>query len=390
MPVFVIDKVGKVLLPTTSARARLLLKNNKATVYSVIPFTIQLNKEIVEPVGEFKIGIDDGAKEVGISVAHKDSVVFAGTIELRQDVSRKMTQRSQYRRTRRSRNLKYRKVRFLNRGKKGWIPPTIRQKKETVLRVIDDLKKRLNITACVVEQGQFDTSSLSAGYKLTGKEYCLPEYEGNTFRQKVLWRDRYICQHCASKEGLQAHHIEYKSKGGTNIVTNGITLCEVCHSELHSSLWCLDTKPFHFKYPAHLQQGKTWLFNELNKRFQKVTVCFGWMTSKKRKELCLEKTHYNDASAMIGAKNYLCKAYTIIPKRTKIWENNPTKTCTEKNGLKHWDIVKAEHRTRGSVVGSIRSLKAACITLRTSFSDNFPVAYNKTRLLWRAAGLIYC
>jgi len=42
MPVFVIDKNGVPLLPTNGARGRLLLKHGKATVYSVVPFTIQL------------------------------------------------------------------------------------------------------------------------------------------------------------------------------------------------------------------------------------------------------------------------------------------------------------------------------------------------------------
>jgi len=129
MLVFVIDSEGTPLLPTNSARARILLKQGKAKVYSVVPFTIQLNRKIVNPVGEFKLGIDDGAKEVGISIAHKNNVVFAGNIKLRQDVSRKVLQRSQYRRTRRSRKLRHRQARFLNRGTKGWIPPSIKQKK---------------------------------------------------------------------------------------------------------------------------------------------------------------------------------------------------------------------------------------------------------------------
>ena len=143
--VFVIDAEGKPLLPICEARARILLRKDMATVYSVEPFTIQLRKIIEKPVGEFKIGIDDGAKMVGISVAYNDKVVFAGNIQLRQDVHRKMLQRAQYRRARRSRNLRHRKARFLNRGKKGWLSPTIRQKKDSILRVVDDLRKRLNI-----------------------------------------------------------------------------------------------------------------------------------------------------------------------------------------------------------------------------------------------------
>ncbi len=218
MLIFVIDSKNKPLLPTNGARARILLKKGRAEVYSVEPFTIKLKYAINRPIGEFKIGIDDGAKMVGISVAYKDKVVFAGNIQLRQDVHRKMVQRANYRSARRSRKVRHRESRFLNRGKKGWLSPTIGQKKESILRVIDDLMKRLNITECVIEQAQFDTSSMGAGYKLTSKEYQLSEYEGNNWRQKVLWRDRYVCQHCNDKNMLQAHHIKEKSKGGTNIV----------------------------------------------------------------------------------------------------------------------------------------------------------------------------
>ncbi len=114
------------------------------------------------------------------------------------------------------------------------------------------------------------------------------------------------------------------------------------------------------------------------------------MTAKARIKLDLEKEHYNDASAMIGANIYKCSPFLIKPKRTKVWENNPTKTCSEKNGFKHYDVVKVKHKIKGVIVGSIRSLKAKNIAIRTSFSDNFLVSYNKTKLLWRTRNLVYC
>ena len=145
MPIFVIDREGKPLLPTNAVRARILLRKEKAKVYSVEPYTIQLEKRVEDSVGEFKCGIDDGAKTVGISVAYEKKIIFTGNIQLRQDVSRKMLQRSQYRRSRRNRKLRHIEARFLNCGKKG-ISPTIRQKKESNIRFIDHLKKRINIT----------------------------------------------------------------------------------------------------------------------------------------------------------------------------------------------------------------------------------------------------
>lgn len=390
MSVYVVDSRGVPLLPTSPYRARLLLKNEKAIVYSVLPFTIQLLKSVENPIGYFEAGIDDGAKTIGISVKGNNKIVFAANISLRQDITRLLLQRSQYRKTRRGRKVRNRKSRFLNRGKFGWIPPSVKYKKEVILRVLHDLTKRLNITAVVIEQGAFDVSIMSSGYILTGKEYQISAYEGNNWRQKVLWRDHYNCMHCKSKLELQAHHIIFKSKGGSDSVSNGITLCKHCHTSLHRGDWELKHKKIYtFKYPAYLQQGKWWIFYKLKSMFDSVKICYGWMTSKNRRCLNLPKDHHYDASAMLNCKNYNTVVFNIKPRRSKVWEYNPTKLCTEKKGYKHYDVVKSHHRTFGIVIGSIRSLKAGCMTLRTSFNNNFPVSYSKTRLLWRPSGLIY-
>jgi hypothetical protein len=392
--VFVIDAEGQPLLPTHPARARQLLCDGKATPYRMIPFTIQLTRHIANPVGAFTMSIDDGAKEVGIAVTDKQTqtIVFTGTIKLRQDVSRKMRQRAAYRRSRRSRKLRHRKARFNRKKGKGWLPPTIRQKKDSIVRVVRDLQTLLQITNAIVEQGSFDTSSLAAGRQLYGIGYQLPTYEGHDFREKVLWRDGYECQHCGSRYRLQAHHIHPKVQGGSNTPQNGITLCAVCHKALHQGLWVLDKTPKTFQYPAHLQVGKWYLYDELIGLGLQVTCCFGWMTRHWRKQLGLEKSHVNDAIAMACREQppqIACKNYLIIPKRKKIWEDNPSKTATEKYGFRHWDVVQANHRSKGIVIGSIRSLKANCMTLRTHWDNSFPVSYRRARLLWRFNNIIY-
>ena len=68
---------------------------------------------------------------------------------------------------------------------------------------------------------------------------------------------------------------------------------------------------------------------------------------------------------------------------------NPTKKCTEKLGFRHFDLVKAQHRTRGCVIGSVRSLKEKAITLRTTWDANFPVSYKKSKLLCRFNRIVY-
>jgi len=400
--VFVIDLEGKPLLPTHPARARKLLDSGKATVYQVVPFTIKLNRVVENPVGEFTVGIDDGATGVGIAVvnSHTQEVVFAGTIKLRQDVPILMERRKNYRRSRRSRKTRHRKCRYRRKKGKGWLPPTIVQKKESIVRVVVDLKKVLNITSSVVEQGMFDVSSLAAGYKKTGQQYQIPDYKGRNFREKVLWRDKYKCQRpkCKATSRLQAHHLIFRSQGGSDTPSNGITLCQKCHKDLHDGKWILKKNPKMFKYPTHLQQGKWYLWDELIKLDLSVTRCFGFQTRFWRKQIGLEKSDVNDAISMLcrdyaprkrGGPKMCVSSYLIIPKRKKIWEDNPTKTCTEKNGFRHWDLIKAKHRRLGVVVGSIRSLKKKAITLRTSFDDNFPVSYRKSRLLWRFNNIVY-
>jgi len=391
--VLVIDQEGKPCLPTHPARARKLLREGKAKVYHVVPFTIQLQRVIENPVGAFTVGIDDGAKAVGIVVVNEKTkeVVFRGTIQLRGDVKRKLLQRAQYRRSRRSRQLRHRKARFQNRKQK--MPqPSIRQRKESIVRVVKDLARVLSITHAVVEQGQFDVSSLAAGRQLVGIEFQQEEYEGQNFRAKVLWRDGYTCKHCGRKEKLNAHHIIPRHLGGTSTPKNGFTLCRMCHESLHRGEWVLNKKPALFKYPMYLMQGKHYLVQIIKETGLSLSACVGWMTAIWRKRIGIEKSHSNDAIAMV-TRNYMPSLssleYHILPKRAKVWEENPTKKNDEKFGFKHYDFVKARHRTKGWIVGSVRSLKARVMTLRTKFDDNFSVSYRKSTLLYRFNRIVY-
>jgi len=388
--VFVIDVEGKPLLPTHPARARKLLRNGKAKVKRVVPFTIQLNRVIEKPVGWFTVGIDDGAKHVGIAVVNEKTkeVVFRGTVEVRSDVSRKIKQRASYRRTRRSRKLRHRKARYNNRKQK--VPqPSIRQRKESIVRVIKDLKKVLNITKVIIEQGQFDISSIK---ELVGVEFQTSEYLGRNFRAKVLWRDKYTCQRCGAKEELNAHHILRRVDGGTDTPQNGITLCKECHDSLHKEEWVLKKKPKTFKYPMHLMQGKWYIYELLKREGLTIERCVGWMTAYWRRNIGLQKSHWSDAIAMV-CRNYMpfiaSLEYTILLRRAKVWEENPTKQCNEKMGFMHYDLVKAKHRTKEWIVGSVRALKAKVMTLRTKEDANFPVSYRKSKLLTRFNRIIY-
>ena len=56
------------------------------------------------------------------------------------------------------------------------------------------------------------------------------------WRKEVFKRDKYTCQHCNQKGGkLNAHHIKpfalYPDL--RTVLRNGLTLCRVCHIEVH-------------------------------------------------------------------------------------------------------------------------------------------------------------
>lgn len=56
-----------------------------------------------------------------------------------------------------------------------------------------------------------------------------------SWRRKVLERDNYACKLCENKNKLVAHHI-IEAQDNPDLkfeITNGITLCQKCHIEIH-------------------------------------------------------------------------------------------------------------------------------------------------------------
>ena len=54
-------------------------------------------------------------------------------------------------------------------------------------------------------------------------------------RRAIYKRDGYRCALCDSPQGLQIHHIVFRSHGGSNDPANLITLCWRCHAEAHGT-----------------------------------------------------------------------------------------------------------------------------------------------------------
>lgn len=306
MRVFVRNMRGKPLMPCSNRKARLLLKEGKAKIYQYNPFTIQLCYATGEYMQECHIGIDTGSEHIGIAVTSEEKVLFKGEVELRQDVKSNLDTRRSYRRDRRNRKTRYRKARFLNRKKKeSWLPPSIENRVNHTFKWINKLIALLPNPKLHIEVGKFDVAKM-INPDIQGVDY----QHGQTYgfydmRYFVFARDNYTCQCCGKSKGkiLQTHHIIYRSNGGSNRADNLITVCTDCHTyENHQKGGILyqwqekHKKTKQYKEPSFMNVLRKRIF----KKYPNAVITYGSETTPKRKELGLEKMHYNDAIIISG------------------------------------------------------------------------------------------
>lgn len=64
----------------------------------------------------------------------------------------------------------------------------------------------------------------------------LPPKEYSLLIHKVLSRDGYRCQSCGFRGNLHVHHVWFRSHGGPDLLWNLVTLCECCHSGVHTAV----------------------------------------------------------------------------------------------------------------------------------------------------------
>ena len=98
MIVFVLSKNGEALMPCSQRKARILLREKKAKIIQYKPFTIQLlygSYGYKQPVS---VGVDLGAKNIGIAITSEEHVLAKGEIQLRDDVKANLESKKIYRR----------------------------------------------------------------------------------------------------------------------------------------------------------------------------------------------------------------------------------------------------------------------------------------------------
>ncbi|MFC4016337.1 RNA-guided endonuclease IscB, partial [Nonomuraea purpurea] len=196
----------KPLQPCRPGRARQILKAGRAVVVRHTPFVIRLLDRTVagSTVDGVEIGLDPGSRHTGIAVFTERDGSRAGKYGIQLDhrgaaIRDKLTARSNHRRRRRSRNLRYRAPRFLNRTRpKDWLAPSLRHRVDTTMSWMARLRRWAPVRAVHLERVAFDTHAMSAGRPLEGIDYQQGTLAGYEARQYLLEKWGRACVYCGA------------------------------------------------------------------------------------------------------------------------------------------------------------------------------------------------
>ena len=397
---FVLDANGKQLAPTKENKAWFLIRKKRAALVSKYPMVIQLNKEIPDDEickDEIRCGIDDGSKHVGIALVQKcqtkNKVLFKGTIEQRDDVKHLMDVRRGYRKYHRY-HKRYRQARFNNRSsskRKRRVAPSILQKRQATIRVINQLNKWINITNYWLEDVAIDIRALTDGYKSYGWQYQKSNRLDENIRKAVILRDGCKCMECGKSNcKLEVHHIKPRRLSGSNTLSNLITLCETCHQKTENKeeqymkhyfdiLKSSDNK--NLNYAQHVMIGKTWLRERLS-MLGLLYLTSGGDTANKRIDWNIVKSHSNDAICITDLQPDSCdvKEWTIKPMRRQ----NKAKTDNVL-GIKHKDFVEYTFKNGETHKGYVTALypELNALNFQSPTKHCKKVNARKCKLLWK-------
>lgn len=320
MAVFVLDKLKKPLMPCSEKRARLLLDRGKAVVHRREPFTVRLKARVGGAQQPLRLKLDPGSKTTGVAVVREtgdeQQVLFLAEIAQRGgQIKKKLQQRANYRRRRRSANLRYRSPRFANRTRpEGWLPPSLQHRVDTTVSWSWRLMCLAPITAIDQELVRFDMQLLQ-NPAISGVEYQQGTLQGYEIREYVFAKWGRACLYCGAENvPLQLDHLDPKARGGSNRPSNLAPACATCNGhakkdvpldvflqgrpELLARIRAEQKRPL--RDAAAVNTTRLALLEALKTLGLPVSTASGGRTKYNRGRLGIPKTHALDA-ACVGA-----------------------------------------------------------------------------------------
>jgi 5-methylcytosine-specific restriction endonuclease McrA len=301
--------------PIHPAQASRLMKEGKAAVFRMYPFTL-IMKRVVDNIVTYPLSlrIDPGSKFTGISLVNNQNEVVWG-MELQHRgtaIKEALETRKGVRRARRARHTRYRQARFLNRKRpKGWLAPSLMHRVLTIKTWVKRLIKFSPVAEIRQELVRFDLQQLE-NPEISGVEYQQGTLCGYDVREYLLNKWDRKCTYCSIENvPLQVEHIHPKAKGGSNRISNLCLACEKCNQKKGTQ----DAKVFLAKKPELLKKielqakrplkdaaavnSTRWkLFEVLKETNLPVLTGSGGLTKFNRTRLELPKAHWIDAACV--------------------------------------------------------------------------------------------
>lgn len=312
--VFVLDTHKRPLDPVHPGEARQLLNQGKAAVFRKYPFTIILKEACPDvPAQDLELKLDPGSKTTGIAIKQGDKVIFGAELQHRgQQIKDVLLSRRQLRRSRRNRKTRYRQARFLNRTRPdGWLAPSLQHRVDTVLTWVNRFCKLAPITGIAQELVRFDMQLIS-NPEISGIEYQQGELQGYEVREYLLEKWNRKCAYCSAESvPFEIEHIQPKSKGGSDRVSNLTIACHNCNqskgnqdirdflsgkTDLLNRILKQAKSPL--KDAAAVNSTRWALFHRLKDTGLPVSVWSGGSTKYNRTRLGLPKAHWLDAACV--------------------------------------------------------------------------------------------
>ncbi len=369
--VYVLDKEGRPIMPTERhGKVRRLLRDGKASVVRLQPFTIRLNYDSDTYKQEVCLGINPGSKHFGVSASSEKKELFSAEVVLRDDIVENISTRRELRRGRRFRKTRYRMPRFKNRGKnEGWLAPSDINRIDMHMKMIRNVHDILPVSKTIIEISNFDIQKIH-NPSIKGIEYQQgPQMGFWNVREYVLWRDNHVCRNCFGKSQdpvLEVHHIESPKTGG-DAPDNLMTLCKTCHQAYHQGKIDLKGKRgASDRNASAVNKMKQNLIDRATKEFSNVSFTYGYITKNTRISNGIAKSDSSDAFCIAGCISasrlpYLFKCRCVRRHNRSLHVCNPKKGGKRRSNLApHWivgtrlqrfDIVKWDG-TRCFIFGS--------------------------------------
>ena len=424
-------------MPCSEKRARLLLARGRARIHRVVPFVIRLvDREQASCAQQpLRIKLDPGSKVTGLALVRdvecidketgelQRSAAVLNLLELRhrgRQISEALTARRSMRRGRRSRKLRYRAPRFLNRVRpRGWLAPSLQHRVDTTLAWVQRLQRWAPIAAISSELVRFDMQALE-NPEISGVEYQQGTLLGYEIREYLLEKWGRQCVYCDTPNvPLNLDHIRAKARGGSNRVSNLAPACVDCNVAKSAR----DIREFLANDPkrlaAILAQAKRplkdaaavnatrWaLANALKATGQPVELSSGGRTKYNRCRLAVPKTHALDAVCVgeLGTVTAWQKPTLAIKctgrgryQRTRLNAQGGirgylTRTKSVK-GFRTGDLVRADvpasSKKAGAYTGRVAVRATGSFNIQTGLAVVQGISHKHCRLIQRADGYGY-